>query len=85
MDDAAAVRRDRLLHRQPGDLMAEPQRPAVPGQQPGREDLIRDLRRARAERGRQALAAQNSSFLFQLAVGRAAVLVSRMGCGGRDR
>ena len=39
----------------------------------------------RAERGRWALAAQNSSFLLQLAVGRAAVPVSRMGCGGRDR
>ena len=39
----------------------------------------------RAERGRRALAVQNSLFLAQLAVGRAAVLVSRMGCGGRDR
>jgi hypothetical protein len=51
VDDSAPVRRDRLLHRQPRDLVTEPQPPAILGQQPGGEDLIH--RRQWAPRGRR--------------------------------
>jgi len=44
------MRRGRLRHRQPGDLMAEPQPSAIPGQQPGRENLIHGRRRASRHR-----------------------------------
>ena len=53
VDGAAAVRRDRLFHREPRDLMAEPQPPAILGEQPGREDLIDGRRRARRDRLQQ--------------------------------
>jgi hypothetical protein len=50
VDGAAAMRRDRLLHRHPGDLMPELQPPAIPGQQPGRKNLIDDRWSARRHR-----------------------------------
>jgi hypothetical protein len=40
MKDATAMRRDRLLDRQPGDLMPERQPPAIADEQPGCGQLI---------------------------------------------
>ena len=40
MDRRAAARRDGLLHRQPGDLVPEPQPSAVGGEQPARQQLV---------------------------------------------
>jgi hypothetical protein len=49
-----AIRGDRLLHRNPGDLMAEPQPPAALGEQSRGEDFIHGLRRASRD-GRQQI------------------------------
>ncbi len=54
MEGTAAVRRDRLLHCHAGDLMTEPQPAAITDEQPGREDLIEDRRRASRDRLDQA-------------------------------
>ena len=53
VDGAAAVRRDRLLDCQPGDLVPEPQPAAVAGQQPGGQQLIDGRRRAPGHRFQQ--------------------------------
>jgi hypothetical protein len=39
VDRAPAMRRDRLLGRQPGDLMTEPQPSTIQHHQPGRQHL----------------------------------------------
>ena len=50
VDKAAAMRRDRLLHRQPGYLVAKPQPGTIHGEQPGREGLVDGRRRALRDR-----------------------------------
>ena len=53
MDRRAAPRRDGLLHRQPGDLVPEPQPSAVGGEQPARQQLVDGGRRAAGRRFEQ--------------------------------
>ena len=50
----AAVRGDGVLHGEPGDLVAELRRRAVPGEQPGGEQVIDGRRRGAGDRLQQA-------------------------------
>ena len=49
----AAMRGDRLLHRQPRDLMPEPQSLSVHSQQARRQQLVENRQRARRDRRQQ--------------------------------
>jgi hypothetical protein len=53
VDQRAVMWRDRLLGRQPGNLMAEAQPAAIQHQQPGRQHLVEHRRRATGNRFHQ--------------------------------